>query len=465
MEPINYDLNVATPFASAMQGYQAGAAIRNDQQQQAAMAQQRYQQQQQSQVIKNLISNPNASAQDYANATLIIPGMREQFKQAYDQRSAEQQQSHLSDTAQYFAAVKGGNSDLAINMMNKKADAMAASGVDPKQVQALRMNAQTMQIHPELSRSIIGMMLSSIPGGDKVISGASGIGTEDRASAEAPMNLATKRVALGTAQAEGVIKSAEAAVAPEKVRTDIANTQSQIADRAKRLGLDADKLQTETQIKLQEMAIKTGELPEYVAKDVTAAASESISSAASADKMNQLASKLDAAAVDLGSGVTARVGEAWKRTFGTQNDLTRIRSEFSRIVTPAAMAAYKKVATGSTSDKDIETAMIGVPKDTDSPDRMSSFLRGAAKLQVYDSVLNNAKSEWLQSVRTLGKSTRDIEVDGVRVPAGTTFKAFSDQYVEKKVKAQLGASVVKTRDYMQYADPGTSSGGGMPGGH
>jgi hypothetical protein len=88
-------------------------------------------------------------------------------------------------------------------------------------------------------------------------------------------------------------------------------------------------------------------------------------------------------------------------------------------VTPAAMAAYKTVASGSTSDKDIETAMTGVPSDTADASTMASFLRGAAKLQVYDSVLNNAKSEWLQSVKSLGKAKSDITVDGVTVPAGT----------------------------------------------
>jgi hypothetical protein len=169
--------------------------------------------------------------------------------------------------------------------------------------------------------------------------------------------------------------------------------------------------------------------------------------------MTQLADQIDQAAGALGSGVTAETGELWKKTFGSQNDLTRIRAEYNRIVTPAAMAAYKQVASGSTSDKDIDTAMTGVPKDTDSPERMSSFLRGAAKLQVYDSVLNNAKSEWLGAVRSLGKAPKDIEVDGVRVPAGTTFKDFADKYVEAKATDKIAAMTLQGRSYMRWAQP------------
>ena len=125
-------------------------------------------------------------------------------------------------------------------------------------------------------------------------------------------------------------------------------------------------------------------------------------------------------------------------------------------VTPAAMAAYKKVASGSTSDRDIETAMVGVPKDTDDPALMASFLRGSAKLQRYDAAVNNARSEWLGAVKHLGKAKEDIEIDGVRVPAGTTFKNFADAYVEQKIakqSADRNAKTVQGRSYMRYAQP------------
>lgn len=173
--------------------------------------------------------------------------------------------------------------------------------------------------------------------------------------------------------------------------------------------------------------------------------------------MLDLADRVDNAASELGSGAGAKASEWWKRAFGSQDELTRIRSEYARIVTPSAMAAYKKVASGSTSDKDIETAMTGVPSETADPATMATYLRGMAKLQVYDSVLSNARAEWFGSVRSLGKASKDIEVDGIKVPAGMTFKQFTDVYVPKKVTEQLGAKQaqqIQSRGYMKYATPG-----------
>ena len=124
------------------------------------------------------------------------------------------------------------------------------------------------------------------------------------------------------------------------------------------------------------------------------------------------------------------------------------------------MAAYKKVAAGSTSDKDIETAMSGYPAETDSVEVISAKLRGMAKLSQYDSVLSNAKSEWLAANKNLAKAKQDLEIDGVGVPAGTTFKNFSDAYVTRKAE-ELGAAqnadanlrAIQNRPYMKYVKP------------
>lgn len=444
MDPINYSTDVASPFAAAMQGYAGGAAIRDDQLKQQAIQQAQQAQQQQAQVLQNLISNPRAGAQDYANAALLVPGMREQLKQSWDTKNTDQQASHLSEVSQWFAATKSGSPEIAVDAMKKKADAMQASGADPREVQALRTQAQVVQEHPEFARTMMGMMLSSIPGGDKVITGAASLGSEARADALAPADLAIKT-------AEAKIKGVDAVAAPVKVTTDIANVQSQIDQRSKQYGLDRDKLTTDTQLALKKMEMEYGQLPEFVAKDINAATTDAIAAQQSADKMTNLASRLEAEGG--GFGLASSASEWIKKATGNQNEMTRLRSEYNRIATPAAMAAYKKVATGSTSDKDIDTAMVGVPKDNADAETMAAFLRGAAKLQVYDAVLNNAKSEWLGAVRNLGKAKTDIEIDGVKVPSGATFKNFVDQYVPRKIGEQTTAATIKASPYAQFATP------------
>ena len=445
---------VPDPSQALVQGLQQGNGIQQMQIQQAQQQAQMRQQAMQAQVINALISKQAPTADDYARATLVVPGLREHFKQSWDMHNADQQQSSLAEIGQVHAALTAGQPQFSVDILRNRAAALKNSNGDPQHIKAAEDMAATIEANPAFARSLTGMKLASIPGGDKVLANLGAIGQEDRAAAKAPIE-------LRTAAAEATSKEAAAAVAPQveaqKLETGAwgnANTRSQIEERSARLGLDKDKLTTETQLKITELQQKFGELPEYVAKDINAATTESIAAQQSAAKMHDLAGQIDAAASELGGGVTAKAGELWKKTFGSQNELTRIRSEYSRIVTPAAMAAYKQVASGSTSDKDIETAMVGVPKDTDSPERLASFLRGAAKLQVYGSVLNNAKAEWLGAVKSLGNAKSDIEVDGVKVPAGSTFKQFADQYVAKKAEALNGAAEIRSRGYMKYAAPG-----------
>lgn len=449
--PIDYSLHVASPFASALQGYQAGAAIRDDQEQQVALQQKQQAAQQQQQLLTNLANNPNASGADYARVMTIMPGVAESLQKAWGALSGDQQQAHLTDLSQWGSAISNGQPQFAADAMNARADAMEKTAGPTPASQALRAQAQVTAAHPQFALGQIQAQLAAHPDGTKVATTLAAIGGEQRAEALAP-------AALATAGANAVKSGAEATVAAstipaqiEKPALENQNVTSQIQQRAAQLGLDRDKLVTDTQLKLKELGLQYGQLPPAVGEQVTTATTDAIAADQSASRMTDLADRIDKA--DLSSGSTAKGVELLKRLTGNQNEVTRLRSEYNRIVTPAAMAAYKTVASGSTSDKDIDVAMTGVPSDTADPATMAQFLRGAAKLQVYSSVLNNAKSEWLGAVRNLGKTKQDIEVDGVQVPAGTSFKDFTDQYVARKVAEKTNASVIAASPYAQFATP------------
>jgi hypothetical protein len=450
MQPINYAIDVQSPFQAAAQGYQLGATIRNDQQAQQQQQLALQQQQQQAQIIHGLIANPNAGAADYSNAMLLVPGLKDQLTNAWKTKSDAQQQSALSDMSQWAAAIQQGQPQVASNAMRAHADAMENSaGAPTPESQALRTQADVVDAHPDFAGFQLKATLAAHgEGGQKVVDQLARLKQQPDADKKLAAEADLARTGADVA----------AATAPEDITKKILankDVASQIDDRAQRFGLDADKFRSEMGLKVTELSNKLGELPEFVAKDVSSAATDSIAAQQSAARMSDLAARLDAESP--ASGIAARGWEALKRLTGNQNEVSRLRSEYSRLVTPAAMAAYKKVASGSTSDKDIDTAMTGVPSDTADAATMAAFLRGAAKLQVYDSVLNNAKSEWLQSVRNLGKAKTDITVDGVTVPAGTTFKAFTEAYVEKKVAAQVNANDLATRGYMKYATPAAAA--------
>lgn len=461
--PIDYSTDVASPIAAIGQGYQFGAGIRNDQvqQQQQQMAQQ--QQLKQQQILSALASNPNATGDDYGKAMTQIPALAEPLQKAWAARNTSQQQTKLGELLQMGAAIKSGNPSVAADLLNRQADAIEnTAGAPTPESQAVRAQAKLVIAHPELAYGLIHAKVATFPDAEKAAQALASLGAEGRAQDKAPAELqdAQAKAAKATTDAETAAATQPADI--QKPALDNANVRSQINERTAKLGLDRDKLTSDVQTKLLELQQKNGELPEYVAKAVNEATVTAIASTQSADKMLGLAAQIEKAAGDLGGGISAKAGEAWKRAFGDQNELSRIRSEYSRIVTPAAMAAYKTVASGHTSDKDIETAMVGVPSDTASPATMASFLRGAAKLQTYSAVLENAKSEWLGANRNLGKAKADSEIDGVRVPAGTTFKQFVDSYLPRKIGQAQAAQRVNALAAKYAPAPATAAADPLP---
>ncbi|MDQ0022899.1 hypothetical protein J2X90_000685 [Variovorax paradoxus] len=287
MEPINYSVDVQSPFQAALQGYQAGNAIRDDQLKQQQMALVMQQQQRQAQMLQSLMSNPNATAKDYANATLVIPQLKDNFKQAWEMRSAEQQQAGLKDMSQYYAAVASGRPDIAAQAMTSRADAMEASGVPKAEVAALRSQAEVVKQHPELARSMMGMLLASIPGGDKVISGAATLGSEGRAAEQGPADLAKKN-------AEAGIKTAEAGVAPQKNALEIANAAEDIETKQAQRQIAA----LNTQISQANSETQRGELilkrDELVQKQADKSKTEGASAQDAVDTLAQTRATVDA---------------------------------------------------------------------------------------------------------------------------------------------------------------------------
>lgn len=460
MNPLDYSgafADIPSPIQAFTQGLQGGAAVQQiDAQQQAVAAAQ----QQQASMRADLAAlSQNATPQAIAAMSIKYPQLSEQFKRSFDMLAPEQQQAKLASAVPVHAAVLAGEYGVAAKQLREHATALENSG-NAQEAQQTRAMADLIEQHPETAKLTTGALLAQAMGPDKYAAAFSGIGAEGRAAEQAPSDLAKKQADAKKAAAEATVAAGTVPALLAKPTIENQNVQSQIVDRSKRLALDQDRLTSETQIKLTELKQKFGELPEPIVKDQSAAVTEAIASQQSAQHMTSLADKIDA--MDISSGSYAKGKELLKRVTGNQNEITRLRAEYSRIVTPAAMAAYKQVASGSTSDKDIETAMVGVPSDTAEPATMASFLRGAAKLQQYSSVLNNAKSEWLGEVKGLGRAKSDIEIDGVKVPAGSTFKEFTDQYVDRKIKALDGAAL-RNRSYMKYAAPQTPQTGGASG--
>jgi hypothetical protein len=457
MDPINYKIDVGDPFASAVQGFQVGSAIRQQQIAQQQAIQQQMNQQQMQADLRGVAMNPNATGADYAGLMTKYPQIAEQLGKGWGVLNEQQKQTKLNQAGQVYSALQAGKPDIAANYLTDIVSAAKNSG-DQQGAAA----AQTMLDHinddPEAAKASVGMMLVSQAGPEKFGEAFSKFNAENRAQQLAPADLRTANAKAGTAEAEEKIKSEESKVAAEanrlgllKTKSEIANINSQITERSKRLALDQDRLATETALKLKELNQKSTELGADARKLVNDSVVASVAADNSAQKMVDLADRLETSGA--ASGIGAKGMELYKSITGNQDAVSQLRQEYTRL---RSTQVSKMLPPGPASDKDIQLALQGFPSENANPKMMASFVRGMAKLSNYESAVESAKSEWVNSVGHLGRPKTDIVVGGTKVPAGTTFADFSKLKVQENASARQAeqeAQHIQGRSYMKYANP------------
>ena len=232
MGPIDYGQQVQQPFMAAAQGMQMGNAIvdrqRQDAEYQAAIQQREQQKQGQAQMSQDLFalsSKKDATGQDYAAMMTRYPALAENLKRGWDVMSQEQQQNALGDASQVYAALHAGKPELAFDMLNTQAAAKMNAG-DEKGSKLLADMARAVQANPDAMRTSLGLRMSALPGGDKVLAGLKTMGEEQRAQQLQPLEVAEKSAGVAKTVAEARKAGVEADVLPEVTRADIGEKNS-----------------------------------------------------------------------------------------------------------------------------------------------------------------------------------------------------------------------------------------------
>lgn len=444
MDPINYVRDVQNPFNSVvtgmMQGLQLGGAIQAQQEKQRQIELQKQMQTD----LGALAANKNPTAQDFAQITTKYPQLAEHFKNTWSMLNQDQQQTKLGQATQVYAALNAGKPEIARQLLQEQVTALRNSGMeqDAKTTETL---AKLVELSPETAKTSTGLLLSSVLGPDKFATTFSTLaklpGEVRQGEATATKTELEARNTPQRLDLENRYKTAE-----------IRNLDSQIGERAARLGLDRDKLQSDVELKLYELGQKGGQLDDGARKIINDSAVASVTADQSAGQMLDLAGRLEKQGG--GYGAFSSASEWLKQVTGNQDAMTQMRQEYVRIRNNQAL---KTLPPGPASDKDIQIALKGFPPDTADSATMSSFLRGMAKLNQLQAVTENAKSEWVNAVGHLGKPKTDINIDGVNVPAGTTFTDFARSYMGAKAEqrgTQQNQQQVPNRSYMRWATPG-----------
>jgi hypothetical protein len=390
---------------------------------------------------QNYISNPTFKTT--ADFIAKYPSVAEPFETSWNIRNKGQNDQIFGTGIQALNALNSSRPDVAMKLFDDQITAMENAGEDPKDFKAIR---DAIERDPSGAKGIIGLSLASYKPEE-----FSKIAQTRRDEEKAPYE-------LGKAKAESGIKQVEARYAPEtaflgsaKARADIKNTISMANDRADRLGLDRDRLNSDIDAKINELGQKASTLDDGAKKLVNDAVVASVAADQAAGQFLDLANQIDQLGGGYGSFATA--AEFWANAVGNQDAMSAARREYVRLRNTQAI---KNLPPGAASDADVAMALEGFPKETADAKTLSSFLRGTAKLSQIEAVNENAKSEWVNSVGHLGKPKRDIEIDGISVPAGTTYTEFAKDYIGKKTEqrgAQQAQQQVPQRSYMKYANP------------
>jgi hypothetical protein len=224
VQPINYNLNVQTPFEAALGGMQIGATIADIRAKQQAQA----------------------------------------IKAQQDQIAAQESQNNKANLtlgAQALSAIEAGNPDAAISLINSRRDAFRNSG-DEKQANALDVWSQIMQMNPSVASKAIQRLLTTTPGGKELLEAAKIAGEEQRNADLHPSTLQTKQAEAEQKQVEAEIirKTADAKISKEKSEAQKSAVAAKFAEskevrELEKSGWDIKKIQSDIQIARQNVAI------------------------------------------------------------------------------------------------------------------------------------------------------------------------------------------------------------------
>lgn len=247
--PINYAVEVQSPFEAAIGGFKIGQAGAEMQ----AQAQAREQAMKAQTELKNLFSNPNATAADYERVIPFLPKDQAAIvTQGFERKTKEQQQNSLQQSGQVYTALKSGQIDIAKNLLKDQASAFRNSGRE-QEAKATETYMQLIDMNPTGAQTTIGLMMATLPGGKEVIENVDKTLSTGRAEAKAPAELTKAMADADRAVADAITAQATASNAAQRAKAD--------ADKA---AADAQKAQVDAkfaeQITLADLKKKAADL-------------------------------------------------------------------------------------------------------------------------------------------------------------------------------------------------------------
>ena len=414
---------------SLLSGIQAGAAIRQVRDQRAEQERAAQMQEQYRVDTDDYFANP--SAQKAAALSIKYPGQMKAIKQSWDLQSQGQRDADFGTGMKVYSALNTGRPEIAKQVLVEQITAMKNSGQDTSDLESILGSIDT---NPQAASAAIGITLSAME--PEKFGKATSFFQETQ---KTPIELRKAGAEAAKAETEAAAAGDLAVLSAQEKAENIRNVRSQIDDRTARLNADRAK-------------IGVVELDKDARKDLNAAVERSITSDNASSQMLDLATRLDKEGG--GYGAFSNAGEWIKKATGNQDAMSALRKEYSRF---RSQEVIKLLPPGSATERETDIIMAGFPDSSADAKSISDFLRAMSKLSQADAISQNAKSEWINEVGHTGRTKRDIVIDGVNVPAGTTFVEFNKDYTPKKIQqrsTEQNQQQIPNRSYMRHANQG-----------
>jgi hypothetical protein len=227
--PINYAVDVQSPFEAALGGFKLGAAGAEAQAIAQGREDARIANEQAKTVqteLKSLFANQQATATDFARVSAMLPkDQAESVRKSFEMMSSSQQQNRLQQSGQVYAALKSGQPDIAKNLLKEQADAFRNAGRE-QEAKATETYLQLIDMNPTGSQATIGLMMAALPGGKELLENIDKTLSTTREEAKAPAALLEARAAADKAVADAATAQATATNAAEKANADAAKAKA-----------------------------------------------------------------------------------------------------------------------------------------------------------------------------------------------------------------------------------------------
>jgi len=165
LQPINYSLNVKTPFEAALEGFKLGAAGQEAQAQRqareaAVLEAERVRKN--SEAVQALINNPKATFQQYQAVAATLPAdQRKMLQDNFAALSKEQQRARLREGGQVMSALVAGQPQAAIDLLTLRAQAERNAGQEDA-AKGVEDTIKFMKLNPTNAHVIFGTTMADI---------------------------------------------------------------------------------------------------------------------------------------------------------------------------------------------------------------------------------------------------------------------------------------------------------------